>query len=63
MPAIAKLKVMPRGCVSCPFSDDAFFNECKCRLLYCNNIHYEPKVDYDISKQRRKECPLEFMDK
>lgn len=61
MPAMAKLKVMPRGCYSCPFMGDGIFDELACLLMDFNKQSYDIVVRDDLEKSRRKECPLEFV--
>lgn len=63
MPAIATLKVMPRGCFSCPFCINGTFDETSCLVLDRNRIDYEIDVNIDLNKHRRKECPLTFVKK
>lgn len=63
MPAIATLKVMPRGCFSCPFCMFEPFDETACLVLDRNRVDYELNVNIDLNHHRRKECPLIFIKK
>lgn len=62
MPAIVKLKVMPRGCYNCPFCIGGVFDEVPCLVLDRNNVDYELETKEDLNKHRRKECPLKFVE-
>lgn len=60
MPAIARLKTMPKNCIDCPFR---IFDEMGCSILEYNGVQYESETENDLGEIRRKECPLIHMGK
>ena len=64
MPAAVQLKTMPKSCVHCPFSSRVVCDELPCLLLDYNKVDYSLSgYGTDLTKERRKECPLVFTHK